>query len=84
LPFLRGERAARERAFFWRHQRQAAAREGRWKYLKLDEKTERLFDLSTDEREQADFRAARPEVFESLRGKYLSWESQMLKRPQRP
>lgn len=84
LPFLRGERPARERAFFWRHQRQAAAREGRWKYLKLDENDERLFDLSTDEREQADSRASRPEVFDSLRKKYLSWESQMLKRPQRP
>jgi arylsulfatase A-like enzyme len=82
---MRGARAPYERAFFWRiGPKQGAAREGRWKYLKLDEQTEMLFDLSTDERERADFRAARPRVFEGLRGKYQQWESQMLKRPQRP
>jgi arylsulfatase A-like enzyme len=84
MPLMRGRRQPYERSFFWRIQQQAAAREGRWKYLRLDEKTERLFDLSTDEREQADFSAANPQVLEALRGKHQRWESQMLKRPQRP
>jgi arylsulfatase A-like enzyme len=80
--FLRGSRAAVERTLFWRNDVQGAARSGRWKYLKADEKTEHLFDLLADEREQADSRAARPEIFERLRAEYLKWESQMLK--QRP
>lgn len=56
-------------------------RSGRWKYPKADEKTGHLFDLLTDEREQADSRAARPEVFERLRSEYQRWEAQTLKRP---
>ena len=60
---------------------QSAARSGRWKYLKVDDKTERLFDLLTDEREQADYRAAQPELFERLRADYLKWDAQVLKRP---
>jgi arylsulfatase A-like enzyme len=81
LPFLRNERAPFERTLFWRNDVQAAARSGRWKYLKVDDKTERLFDLMTDEREQADSRAARPELFERLRAEYLKWDAQVLKRP---
>jgi arylsulfatase A-like enzyme len=81
LPLARGERAAFERTLFWRNSAQGAARSGRWKYLKVDDKTERLFDLMTDEREQADSRAARPEIFERLRAEYLKWDAQVLKRP---
>jgi arylsulfatase A-like enzyme len=82
LPFIDGGRAPFERTLFWRNDVQAAARSGRWKYLKLGEKDERLFDLSADEGEQADARSASPEVFERLRAEYLNWASQMLK--QRP
>jgi arylsulfatase A-like enzyme len=78
LPVLSGRRAPFERTLFWRHAGQAAALDGAWKYLRLDEKTERLFDLSEDEREQADFASARPEVLAQLRDKYRRWESQML------
>jgi arylsulfatase A-like enzyme len=81
LAVLGGSRRPFARTLFWRHASQAAARSGDWKYLKLDEKTERLYDLAADEREQADFRAARPEVFERLRAEHARWEAQMLKRP---
>ena len=84
LPVLRGQRAIAERTLFWRNSVQGASRSGRWKYLKVDEKTERLFDLLTDEREQADARAAQPQTFERLKAEYQKWESQMLKRPARP
>jgi arylsulfatase A-like enzyme len=82
LPFINSGRAPFERTLFWRNDVQGAARSGRWKYLKLGEKDERLFDLSADAGEQTDVRAARPEVFERLRAEYLNWVSQMLK--QRP
>ncbi|MET0650062.1 MAG: sulfatase-like hydrolase/transferase [Pyrinomonadaceae bacterium] len=84
LPVLGGERAAFERTLFWRNDVQAAVRAGRWKYLKADAKTERLFDLQTDEREQADSRPTHGEVFERLKAEYQKWEAQMLKpRPAR-
>ena len=83
LPVLRGARAPFDRTLFWSYGTQAAAREGRWKYFRRDEKTEFLYDLSTDEREQSDFKTARPEVLADLRGKHARWESQMLKRPER-
>ncbi|HEY0171036.1 MAG TPA: sulfatase-like hydrolase/transferase [Pyrinomonadaceae bacterium] len=79
LPVLRGERPAFARSLFWRTNAQAAARSGDWKYLKVDEKTERLFDLSADVREQADARNSQGEVFERLRAEYRRWEAQMLK-----
>jgi arylsulfatase A-like enzyme len=82
LPVMRGERAPFERTLFWRNDVQSAARSGRWKYLKVNDKTELLFDLLTDEREQADSRQARPELFERLRAEYLKWDAQVLKRPE--
>ena len=82
LPILRGERAAFERTLFWRNDVQGAMRSGRWKYLKDGEQAERLFDLQTDEREQADSRVAQPQLFERLKSEYQKWEAQMLK--QRP
>jgi arylsulfatase A-like enzyme len=81
LPLMRGERTPFERTLFWRNGVQAAARRGRWKYMKVDDKTERLFDLLTDEREQADSRGAHAEVFERLRAEYSKWDAQVLKRP---
>lgn len=85
LPVMRGERPAFERTLFWRHGVQGAARAGRWKYLKDGERGERLFDLQTDEREQADSRTSQGEIFERLKAEYQRWEAQMLKqRPTRP
>ncbi|MET0622107.1 MAG: sulfatase-like hydrolase/transferase [Pyrinomonadaceae bacterium] len=79
LPVMAGTRAPFERTLFWRNDVQSAARSGRWKYLKLGEADERLFDLAADEGERTDVRLARPEVFERLRAEYVSWASQMLK-----
>ncbi|MCA1818178.1 MAG: sulfatase-like hydrolase/transferase [Acidobacteria bacterium] len=83
MPVLRGARQPFERTIFWGYAAQGAARAGRWKYLRLDEKTERLFDLATDETENADFSRSQPEVFDRLRAAHQRWESQMLKRPPR-
>ncbi len=80
LPVVRGTRPTFERTLFWRHSTQAAARKGRWKYYRPDEKNEFLFDLSVDEREQSDFKASHKAEFESLRAEYAKWESQVLPR----
>jgi arylsulfatase A-like enzyme len=80
LPVLRGERQAFERTLFWRNAAQGAMRSGRWKYLKdASDKSEHLFDLQTDEREQAEHAEARPEIFARLRDEYARWDAQMLK-----
>jgi arylsulfatase A-like enzyme len=63
-----------DRTFFWRTVRQGAMRSGNWKYLR-DAKGEFLFDLATDEREQADHKKSRPEVLVRLRDEFKRWES---------
>ncbi len=76
----KGERAAFERKLFWRHAKQIAVRSGKWKYFKDVEK-EYLFDLSVDQREQADFKEQHPEVLRQLRSEFQKWEAQVLPRP---
>lgn len=75
-----GKRALYDRTFFWRTRTQGAARSGKWKYIR-EGKTEFLFDLSVDEREQANYKAAEPQTLERLRGEFNKWESGVLAYP---
>lgn len=77
---LRGKRAELDRNFFWRTKRQGAVRSGKWKYVR-EGKVESLYDLSIDEREQANFADAEPERLAALRGRLDNWESQMMAYP---
>lgn len=74
------EAPASERTFFWRNANQDAARRGPWKYLN-DGAREYLFNLSIDQREQANFREQNPEVFNRLRSDFKNWEATVLPRP---
>jgi arylsulfatase A-like enzyme len=69
-----------ERTFFWRTRRQGSVRRGKWKYLR-EGTNEFLFDLSVDEREQADFKAAQPAIVERLRSEFDKWESTVVAYP---
>ncbi|MBV9958550.1 MAG: sulfatase-like hydrolase/transferase [Acidobacteria bacterium] len=80
LSVCTGARAVYERKLFWRHDKQDAVRHGNWKYFNEGQK-EYLFDLSADQREQADFKEQRPEIFQQLRGEFQSWQTQVLPRP---
>jgi arylsulfatase A-like enzyme len=80
LPVIRGTRPVYDRALFWRTRRQDAARGGKWKYLR-EGKDEYLFNLSVDEREQADFKVENPETFQRLRAEFQKWQSQLLPYP---
>ena len=73
---LGSKRPIFDRNFFWRTYRQGAARSGKWKYLR-EGKSEWLFDLSVDEREYADSKAAEPRTLERLRASFNKWESEM-------
>ena len=59
-PVLADPRHTFARPMYWRmkHRSQRALRDGRWKYLKVDEH-EYLFDVEADERERAN-QAAQP------------------------
>jgi arylsulfatase A-like enzyme len=77
---LRERRSAYERIFFWRNSDQDAVVKGRWKYLR-DGEREYLFDLGSDEHEQADFRELNPAMFARLRNEFKEWNSTVLPRP---
>jgi arylsulfatase A-like enzyme len=79
LPILKGTSPVRDRTFFWRIYDRDAVRQGKWKYLR-DGPTHKLFDLSVDPREQADFGKKQPDVMQSLRKEFESWDKQMLPR----
>jgi arylsulfatase A-like enzyme len=79
-PVTRHPTPTSDRTFFWRNSNQDAVRRGRWKYLN-DGTREYLFDLSIDQREQADFREQNPAMFNQLQSEFKKWQSQVLPRP---
>jgi arylsulfatase A-like enzyme len=79
LPIIKGTSPVHDRTLFWRIYNQDAARQGKWKYLRNGARRQ-LFDLSVDQREQADFSVKHPEVFERLAAEFEKWNKQMLPR----
>ncbi len=72
-----------ERPLYWRFNShdQKAVRMGKWKYLSISG-NEFLFDIVADPRERGNLKRRHPEVFESLKARYETWNAQML--PYRP
>lgn len=79
LPVIKGTTPVHDRTLFWRLAGEDAMRKGRWKYYR-NESVRRLFDLSVDEREQADFSKKYPDVMQRLNDEFESWNKQMLPR----
>lgn len=80
LPMIKGSNGVIDRTFFWRIYSRDAVREGKWKYVR-DGDARKLFDLSLDQREQADFSQKQPEVLQRLMSEFNKWNDQMLPRP---
>ena len=80
LPVIKGASAVSDRTFFWRLRTQDAVREGKWKYVRRGP-LRTLFDLSIDEREQADFSKKNPDIMQRLSSDFDKWNEQMLPRP---
>ena len=79
LPIIKGAKPVEDRTFFWRIYDQDAVRQGKWKYFRKG--TERhLFDLSLDQREQADFSVKNSQVLDQLAVEFDKWNQQMLPR----
>jgi len=79
LPIITGVGPSHERTFFWRIYSQDAVRQGKWKYYRNGERR-KLFDLSVDQHEQADFSRQKPDVLERLAAEFKNWNQQMLPR----
>jgi arylsulfatase A-like enzyme len=80
LPVIRGTSGVIDRTFFWRIYDRDAVRDGKWKYVR-DGEVRKLFDLSIDQHEQADFSQKHPEVLQRLVSEFNKWNDQMLPRP---
>jgi arylsulfatase A-like enzyme len=79
LPILTGASPIRERTLFWRIGTQDAVRQGKWKYFR-DGAERKLFDLSVDQHEQADFSLTHHDVMVELSAAFVKWDQQMLPR----
>jgi len=82
MPVIKGTRPVFDRTFFWRIFSRDAVRQGKWKYVR-DGEVRRLFDLSIDQREQADFSNDHPEILQALMREFDKWNDQMLPRLRR-
>jgi arylsulfatase A-like enzyme len=78
LPWLQGDSSVSEHPLFWRmkHRGQRAMRQGKWKYLRVDE-CDYLFDLSLDERERASLGSHQPERLAAMRSAWEAWNATM-------
>lgn len=67
-----------DRPLFWRmnHRSQRAARQGRWKYLRVDGH-DYLFDIQSDPRERANLARREPDRFERMRTAWEVWNSSL-------
>jgi len=75
---LLGESDPISRALYFRFYsgRQAAVRDGDWKYVSIGGQ-EFLYNLAEDVRERADRSAAEPEIFNRLRNQWDAWNLEM-------
>jgi arylsulfatase A-like enzyme len=71
------------RTLFWRYRanHQSAVRDGNWKYLEIGGNSY-LFDLSYDEREQANMKKKHPEKLANLQERFAAWNATMLPYPE--
>lgn len=79
LPIIKGANPVQDRTFFWRIYDQDAVRMGNWKYFRSGDRR-RLFDLSIDQHEQADFAVKNPDKLQLLMTEFDNWNRQMLPR----
>jgi arylsulfatase A-like enzyme len=79
---LRSQRPLFDRTFYWRTFKQGGMRSGKWKYIR-EEKSDFLYDLSADEREQADRAGAQLQTLAEMRAKFDSWASGMQQYPKK-
>ncbi len=79
IPFLMGEnQESPHESLFWRFWNQSAIRVGKWKYLRVGQDREYLFDLSLDAHEETNLLAQNPGIVTELSSKLEIWAKEML------
>ncbi len=78
LSVLSEEGSEFARTMYWRmnHRQQRALRQGRWKYLRVDD-NDYLFDVDTDERERANLKAFEPARLVEMVRQWDEWNATM-------
>lgn len=74
--------ALMSRPLFWRFWNQSAVRLGNYKYLKMGEEHEFLFDMSSDEAVSNNLMSDMPDKAEELKNLYEAWNAEMFRQPQ--
>ena len=78
LPYLTGQQAETPHEYlYWRFFSQEAVRAGQWKYLRLSDGTEYLFDLSTPAQESKNVLAAHVDIAARLKERLAGWAQEM-------
>jgi arylsulfatase A-like enzyme len=82
MPTLRDPAHVEDRSLYWRYRAhgQAAARRGRYKYLRI-EGTEYLFDVEADPQERGNLNKRQAAIFERLKADWIAWDAEMLPYP---
>jgi arylsulfatase len=73
LPILSGTEAKQNRALFWEHEGNHAARIGRWKLVALNHEEWELYDLDADRTELKNRAKDEPEKLRELAARYDAW-----------
>ena len=76
------KRALMNRPLFWRFWNQSAVRLGNYKYLKMGEEHEFLFDMASDEAVSNNLMSDMPDKAEELKNLYEAWNAEMYRQPQ--
>lgn len=76
LSLLRGEPEA-ERALFWEHEGNSAARRGRWKLVRKHARPWELYDIEADRAEAHDLAGEHPDLVAELSAAYEEWANRV-------
>lgn len=68
------------RPIFWRFWNQLAIRVGDWKYLKVGNENEYLFNMSSPEHSDYDVLSQQPDITNDLKQKLTEWENGLLRK----
>ena len=78
IPFLAGESSGAPHEFlYWRFFSQAAVRSGRWKFLRLSNGNEYLFDLASADHENRNMMPAHPKIAAHLKERLAAWAGEL-------
>ena len=79
IPHISGEdRSDPHQTLFWRKEKMAAVREGKYKLIRLEDYGYRLYDLGEDLGEQEDISESHPDVLAEIINSLETWEKELM------